>query len=448
MFSAPRALGALTVILCISAPLSAGCPTPANRAIGGRATLAAFPADYTSATTLTYIDFTRPATDYTGSPNEVTFAYYSDDASPFQVSFSVIAARGTSYTVVAKTPPQTFTPAPGVPSVGPIGTAPPQAALYTAMISGLQFAPGNFLGISVTSATPYDHLMATTSDLPGGYAFVAGDLATGDSIDRDSALKVTTATIAAEAAYTLPPPPGAGSCPAPPATQLIIPAVGDVNGAVHYTTDLTLHSVVGGAAVQFTLKDRVSGSVNNFLPAIGPSGVEHLTGLPGVPPPYFGPLILTISTDDGNGAYDAKFLSATARIVATTASGQIGSSLQGVGCDGIGRRITIPFHVEAGQRLNVGVASAQLISCGVANPAKAVLVSVGHEAPVLMDMSAESLQWNNVTGPNSPIAAARGLNDGVITLRVVDEAARITGYASVIDNQSQDATIVRATVVE
>jgi hypothetical protein len=81
-------------------------------------------------------------------------------------------------------------------------------------------------------------------------------------------------------------------------------------------------------------------------------------------------------------------------------------------------------------------------TCGVFTPAKAVVVEVNDFADnVLVQMPAESLQLDDITGPASPLASARGLSDGVVRVTVVDEATRIVGYAAVIDNTSNAGTI-------
>jgi hypothetical protein len=115
--------------------------------------------------------------------------------------------------------------------------------------------------------------------------------------------------------------------------------------------------------------------------------------------------------------------------------------LKAVGCHGIGRRFLVPFHVTPNHRLNIGIASAQIASCGVSAPAKAVTIRVLQPIPgsiVTVPMPGESTQLNNVTSPGSVVPDAIGLTDGIFEVRVADEASRILVYTVLQDNVSQD----------
>ena len=180
--------------------------------------------------------------------------------------------------------------------------------------------------------------------------------------------------------------------------------------------------------------------------------MDSVGTLNGLPDAYVGSM--TLSVPGYNGKYknnDTLRLSddaiATARITARIPLGETGSSINGVSCERIGHVIAVPFHVTANHRVNIGIASAQLNSCGIFKPATSVVARVNDGASVLVAMPAETFQLDNITGPNTPLTDAIGLTDGVVYITVTDEASRIVAYSSLLDNTSQSATLTYGTVV-
>jgi hypothetical protein len=106
--------------------------------------------------------------------------------------------------------------------------------------------------------------------------------------------------------------------------------------------------------------------------------------------------------------------------------------------------VKIPINVPPNHRMNVGIASAPLTSCGIYADATSVDIAVDNGAFVTVLMPNGSIQLDDVTGKLSTIAPNK--TTGLITIRVRDDAARIAAYASVIDNQSEAASVTLATV--
>jgi hypothetical protein len=231
------------------------------------------------------------------------------------------------------------------------------------------------------------------------------------------------------------------ACGVVPAAEVFLPVVGDVNGRAHYSTDVSLFAPAA-TSVSWTIRDRTSDA--NAATRISGSGPANGT-LAGLPPSYLGSM--TISVPGARRGRATDDVNATARIVARIDVGETGSSIGAVSCDRIGHSIAVPFHVVAGHRVNIGVASAQLNSCGVFKPSTAVAVRVNDGASVTIAMPAETIQLDDITGASSPLSDARGLTDGVVYLTVTDEASRIVAYASLLDNASQSATLTIGNVI-
>lgn len=421
-------------------PLAAQCTgiaVPAN--FGGVAGAAAGYADNFASFPETFIDQSRPATaamDVSEIDFRMTLA-----AAPFSVRFVAFNPSGTSYTARNVSASMSFTPALfGV------------SQLYTATLNPpLHFQAGDLLGATFSSAGGGGLAIA---HLPGrtGYLGFRSDAPAGTQLARDgAAISAGDVALAMEAPVTAP-------CEQLPQPEIFLPAVGDVVGAAHFTTDVIAHfrprdGSAGVLPVQFTLRDRLGGNpriatatLNSSIgSAIHP---DSLTTLLSVPPPYFGSLDITF--DGAVPGTETRAMSAAANISApaTAGGGFTGSAIAGVSCDGIGHEIAIPFHVSANHRLNIGIASAQLHSCGIFAPATSAEVWVNDGPHVVVPMPGESTQIGDITGSGGTPYGSIGVTDGVVFIRVTDEATRIAAYGSLLDNASQDSSVFLGTILQ
>lgn len=392
----------------------------------------------------TFIDLNRPAVAHV-VVDTVSFEYLFQH-NQLTVQFASFTPSGRKYVVRNATAPMTIT-AFGLPfnvsypEVHQVPLNPP-----------LVFEPGDVLGMSITPAAD------ETPELPilRGEGSAGTLVTSGDAIKSGSA-DLTTPTVFPEGRSIMGAfAGGVVGCSKLPDPQLIVPVTGDVTGRVHYTTDVSIYlsPAIPAAAsipVQWSVRDRLSnpgaptifGGTVNATPVKFRDSFATVTGLP---PNYLGPMTLTVS--NAGPMYTANPIVrfsddavATARIAAQGPQGDTGSSVPAVSCDRVGHVIAIPFHRTANQRVNIGVASAQLASCGVFQPAKAFFVEVNDGSDLTIAMPAESIQLDDITGEASPLPEAKGLTDGVVRVAVTDEAARIVAYASVIDNTTQAGTI-------
>jgi hypothetical protein len=434
---------ALFSILLTSRAAFGACPTFGFNNIGGHASSTAVAADSTSGNAVTYIDFTRPARVPTGV-DHVDFAYVAEDGLPFTVAFEAVTVSGTTYRIAAKSDTFLFTP--------PAGTF-PGVKTYAVNIPLLAFPAGSLLGVTVITQSPFSKLGATTSDVPGSYAYVALDPAASTTIDRDAmSLGDGARAIAVEAINSTRITAPIATCVAPPNVQLLVPMVGDTAGiGAHYSTDVTIMTNFAGQPSSvfgvLSVRDRISGAVSAHaiqnLPTRGVTPVGDL-GDALQTRPFVGSLALVVQSYTGGGEYDARYVTAVARITGTTACGETDITIPAVSCGGTGRVVKIPINVPPNHRLNVGIASAPMTSCGIYADATSVDIAVDNGPFVTVAMPNGSIQLDDVTGKLSTIAPNK--TTGLITIRVRDDAARIAAYASVIDNQSEAASVTLATV--
>lgn len=395
----------------------------------------------------TFIDLNRPAIAHV-AVDTISFEYLFFH-NQLTVQFASFAPSGRTYVVRNATPVMTIA-AFGVPinvnypEVHQVPLNPP-----------LVFEPGDVLGISITPASDEaPELPVVRGEGSAGTLVTTFDAIKSGSVDLRASTSIAYARSMMGAFAQ-----GSIDCSQLPAPQLIVPVTGDVTGRVHYTTDVSFYLSPAlpdstGTPVQWSVRDRLS-NPNAATVFGGTVNASHatfrdLTGVvTGLPPNYLGPMILSVVNLTAGVEYafnpnvrfsdDAR---ATARIAAQGPQGDAGSSVQGVSCDQIGHVIAIPFHRTANQRVNIGIASAQLSSCGVFQPAKAFFVDVNDGNNVLtIAMPAESIQLDDITGDASPLPDAKGLTDGIVRVAVADEAARIVVYASIIDNTTQAGTI-------
>jgi hypothetical protein len=434
---------ALFSILLASHAAFAACPTFGYNNIGGHASSTAVAADSISGSAVTYIDFTRPARVPTGV-NHVDFAYVAEDGLPFTVAFEAVTVSGTTYRIAAKSDPITFTP--------PAGTF-PGVTTYGVNIPFLTFPAGSLLGVTVVTQSPFSKLGTTTSDVPGSYAYFAADLAAGTTIDRDAtSLGDGARVLAVEAINSTRITAPIATCVAPPDVQLLVPMTGDTAGVgAHYATDVTILTNFAGQPGSIfgtlSVRDRISGTtISHNIPNIPTRGVTPAGDLGDAlqARPFVGPLAFAVQSYTGAGEYDARYVTVVARITGTTACGETDITIPAVSCSGTGRVVKIPINVPPNHRMNVGIASAPLTSCGIYADATSVDIAVDNGAFVTVLMPNGSIQLDDVTGKLSTIAPNK--TTGLITIRVRDDAARIAAYASVIDNQSEAASVTLATV--
>jgi hypothetical protein len=407
-----------------------------------------FPGIADSSGRMTVIDVSRPALTRYATPS-VLFSYVFPDGRPIQIQFAaVLVDGGQTYRISDQTPSFQIVQTPGVPSgrveVRQIGFDHP-----------LVFDNGQMLATIVRTASgTQPGLVFYNSSSPQGVLVGPVDLGQAGSAALSSFASIPSGAAAAVVQ-------GAVDCAAIPAPELFIPVVGDIQGLAHYSTEVSLYagrSFAGPLTVNWTVRDRtrnagsatlITGSAVTTSTSNSTDSVGTLTGLPAS---YLGSMTLTFP--GYNGTYktnDTRRLSddaiATARITARIPLGETGSSINGVSCERIGHTIAVPFHVTANHRVNIGIASAQLNSCGIFKPSTAVVARVNAGPDVIIAMPAETFQLDNITGANSPLAGAAGLTDGVVYITVTDEASRIVAYASLLDNTSQSATLTYGTVV-
>jgi hypothetical protein len=417
--------------------LAAQCSSFAEARFGGRSggSLGSTVGFFAGAETI--FDLSRPARQ----PIDVSRIDFSSPGSSgdFSIRFVAVRPSGTRYTVVAQSTELHFTGS----STGLFSAALPQP---------LHFEAGDLLGAEMT-ATSAAALGYSLADNPGGFAVVPSVLSVGASGDRDSFANFldSSLTISMEAFGTI-------DCSKIPPFEVIVP-VGDLvgGGNTHYRSnlDMFLQAVGFGGGpfeVLATLRDRlatpgsvhlVSATSTAFL-VNEPNHVDSIADLLGTTPPFFGTLSVAFPFTQGftqNWENNALVSSTISAATAACSGGGTGSTLKAVGCHGIGRAFFVPFHVSSGHRLNIGIASTKIASCGAAAAATSVTVRVLQPIPgsiVTISMPGESTQLNDVTSPGSLIADAIGLTDGILEVRVADEASRILVYTVLQDNVSQD----------
>ena len=397
---------------------------------------------------MTVIDVSRPALTRYAAPS-VLFEYVFPDTRPIQIQFAAVQVdNGQTYRIIDQEPTYQISPSTGVPA----GNA---EVRQIAFEHPLVFDSGQMLATIVRAASgTQPGLVFYNSSSPQGVLVGGVDLGQAGSATLSNFTSVPRGAAAAVVQGTI-------DCAAIPAPELFIPVVGDTQGLAHYSTDVSLYagrSFAGPLTVNWTVRDRtrnpnsttlITGSASTVSMSNSTDSVGTLSGLP---PSYLGSMTLTFP--GYNGRYktnDTVRLSddaiATARITARIPLGETGSSINGVSCERIGHTIAVPFHVTANHRVNVGIASGQLNSCGIFKPSTAVVARVNTGQDVIIAMPAETIQLDNITGANSPLADAIGLTDGVVYITVTDEASRIVAYASLLDNTSQSATLTYGTVV-
>ena len=388
-----------------------------------------------------YLDRAHPAATATAA----TRADFSTFGAPaiFSIQFLAVRPTGSGYVIADQTAQLAVSP--------PSGAAGAVTTFTLSLSPPLNFSRGDLLGVITTA-----QLAVTYADRAGGYGVrSAVPLPAPPAFDDGSFQRfVTRYSIAAAVQEQR-----CRDLNVPPA-ELLLPAVGDVVGAAHFVTrlDAAMHFPdvlpLTGPALVATLYDRVSnpGTVHIISSALNidfASESFHSDSLAadlGISPPFFGPLILQfpITATDGRGGRSI-FSTASATIVAlnTCSGGETGTVIPAVGCSGIGRTIELHFHVPADHRVNLGIASAQLASCGVPVPATAVRVN-----GTLVQMPGQSIQLNNITGAGSPLPALVGVTDATVTVTVEDNASRIAAYVSILDNRSQDSVVVTGIVTD
>jgi len=390
---------------------------------------------------MTVIDVSRPAMTRYATPS-LLFEYVFPDARPVQIFFAAVRASGQTYRIVDQEP--TFQIAASV------GTGPGRAEVRQIVFDHpLVFDSGDLLATVVRPATgTAPGLVFFNSASPQGVLVGNIDLAQAGSAQLSQLASVRSGAAAVVVQGTI-------ECAAIPAPELFIPVVGDIQGLAHYSTDVSLFTgpgFAGPVTINWTVRDR---TLNPNAPTsiTGTAATTNSVGtITGLPASYLGSM--TLSFPGYNGQYktnDTIRLSddamATARITARIPLGETGSSINGVSCERIGHTIAMPFHVTENHRVNVGVASAQLNSCGIYAPATLVTVRVNNGASVTIPLPAETVQLDNITGPNSLLPDAIGLTDGVVYFTVTDEASRIVAYSSLLDNASQSATLTYGMVI-
>lgn len=384
----------------------------------------------------TVFDLSRPARQAI-DVSRLEFSYFSVGTT-FSIRFVAVRASGTRYSVVAQSANLPITVS--------------SANLYVVdLAQPLHFEAGDMLGAE-TNATAADAPGYSLADNPGGFAIVPAALAVGSSVDRDSFVNTLDSSLVLSIEAV-----GRVDCATIPPFEVIVP-VGDVvgGGNTHYRSnfDVFLRGVGFGGPFEITetLRDRLAtpGSVRSVSVTSTDFGInvprheDSVAELLGTPTPFFGTLAIAFPFTSGytrNWENDATVSSTISAETAACSGGGTGSTLKAVGCHGIGRAFLVPFHVPPGHRLNIGIASAQLASCGVTVPAKVVTIRVLQPiagAVVTVPMPGESTQLNSVTSPGSPLPDAVGLTDGIFEVRVADEASRILVYTVLQDNVSQD----------
>jgi hypothetical protein len=393
----------------------------------------------------TVVDLSRPAREAI-DVSRIDFSYPSIAASSFSIRFVVVRPAGTQYTVIAQSADLPFSTS----SSGIFSASLPQP---------LHFEAGDLLG-SVTTGISTADLGYSLAENPGGFAVVAAAVGVGSSFDRLSfANEVDSSVAVSMEAF------GAIPCAKVPPLEVIVP-VGDVvgGGDTHYRSNLDVFmnaiDFSGNLEIGATLRDRVAtpGSVH-VVTATSTAAIvnepfhsDSIAEFLGATPPFFGTLAVAFPFTQGftqNWENNAAVSSTISAATSACSGGGTGSTLKAVGCRGIGRRFLVPFHVSPNHRLNIGIASAQLASCGVTVPAKSITIRVLQPIPgslVTVPMPGESTQLNNVTSPGSPVADAIGLTDGIFEIRVADEASRILVYTVFQDNTSQDTAAAYALV--
>jgi len=382
-----------------------------------------------------YLDRAHPAAA-TIAATRVDFS--TADATFFAIQFAVARPTGSGYVIAAQTPAFAVSPPANAAAI----------ATYTLPLNPpLVFSRGDLLAVISTA-----QLAVTYADRPGGYGVRdRGIDSFPTSFDESFFLSSINRYSIAVVAQ------GLVSCTDVPPAELLLPAVGDVVGAAHFVTrlDAAFHFPdalpVDQAFINTTLFDRLSNPgvvhiVGARLPLIESFHSDSLAGSLGISPPFFGPLTLQFPVTASAGMGGKSIVTnASATIVAlnSCSGGETGSVISAVGCSGIGRTIEFHIHVPADHRANLGIASAQLASCGVSAAATEVTVN-----GFLTEMPAQSIQLNNITGPGSPLPNLVGVTDAIVIVKVTDNRSRVAAYVSILDNKSQDSVVVTGLVTD
>jgi len=400
-----------------------GCPDGEIVTVGAPFRLDLEPVDpHLPPGTVTIVDMTKLSTNLFPAPVGY-IRYVFPDERAVNIEFASVHVRGTTYRINDYFGGFSIGPTPGIP----FGT--PELRAFT-FHHPLVFDRGDAFALIIRPAAGTKAgIVFNDSSLPAGVLAGNIDLGNLGSVDASQLQPIRGVAMAAFAR--------GHACGDVPAPELLLPVVGDVNGRAHYSTDVSLFAPAA-TSVNWTIRDRTR----------DPNAPTMITGtssppgtISGLPAPYLGSMTISVPGATAKGSRFSDAVAATARITARIPLGETGSSIGAVSCERIGHAIAIPFHVTPGHRVNVGIASAQLNSCGIFRPATAVTARVNDGAPVTIAMPAESIQLDDITGESSPLPAASGLTDGVVYISVTDEGSRIVAYSSLLDNTSQSATL-------
>jgi len=378
--------------------------------------------------TVTIIDRTKPSANLFPAPVGM-IRYKFPDSRAVSILFASLHVLGSTYRINDYFGSFQIAATPGIP----FGT--PEVRTFT-FHHPLVFDRGDVFAVVIRPAEGTSSgLVMYESSPPSGVLIGSVDIGQQGSVGISQLRPVRGVAMAAFAR--------GNACGEVPAPELLLPVVGDITGRAHYSTDVSLYAPVD-STLTWTIRDRLRDA---GAPTLINGSAASNGSLAGLPPSYLGSMTLSVPALRGRGTRASDDVSATARITARTALGETGSAITAVSCERIGHTIAVPFHVAPGYRVNIGIASAQLNSCGIFKAATAIIARVNDGAPVTLAMPAESIQLDDVTGDNTTLQDARGLTDGVVYLSVTDEAARIVAYSSLLDNTSQSSTLTIGSVI-
>ena len=379
------------------------------------------------ASAVTVIDVSHPAVVRV-TATQLTFKYVFVDSRPVQIVVGAMRAAGDEYRAVDVVPPFEITPQDS-----------PSALRTIALSQPLHFEPGDMLAIEFKTAEGVaPGLITYGSPARQGVLALAMEIG-GPTMHPFPFVNPFQSTAIAAAVQ------GQGTCDDFPPAELLLPVVGELDGVVHYSTEVNMSSgplYPLGYRFNWTLRDRLRdpNAATIFKGTSRANPQNGIATISDLPPAYVGSLIIDTGTPVlpiPEGARIGDFFAARATIKAG-ASGSAGAgSIDAVSCEALAHTIALPFHLSSGQRLNIGIASADLRGCGIVVPATSVLVRMGGNLPVPIAMPAGSVQLNDVTGPKTPLPAAAGVTDGFVYVTVTDEASRVVAYSSIVDGASQ-----------
>ena len=389
-------------------------------------------------TGITFIDVSHPAPALYAYPS-IRFAYRFSSNQPVAMLFATVRAEGQTYRIIDQSHVDFFFPTTGVP----LGTLEVREMVFDHplvfdkgdMFAVISRAPGGVQGLPVYGSTSPQGILVSNSDL-----------GTAGTLDVSKFRSIRAASFGAALQTTIP-------CAQLPVPELFIPVVGDIQGLAHYSTEVSVFTgpLPRAEVIDWAIRDRTR---NPNAPSLitGSTPMSSFTAtVDGLPASYVGTMTLAfpfyaLRQQEAETPNLSDEVTATARITARIPLGETGSSINAVSCEKIGHTIAVPFHVTPGHRVNIGIASAQLNSCGIFRPATSVVATVNGVSRAIA-MPAESIQLDNITAEGSPLPDAIGLTDGVVTFTVTDEASRIVAYSSLLDNTSQSATLTYGTVI-